>query len=127
MLLADPALAGRNVGGVWLFGSFARGEARDDSDVDLAVLCEPPLAAERLALMDRLGRAAGRDVDVIDLSRAAPSLAWEVVTTGRLLVERDALAVEDFVRAARWAAEDDAHRSRIIVEAQTGRPVGAPR
>ncbi len=124
-LLADPLVEPRRVAGVWLFGSFARGEARAESDVDLAILCEAPLDLDRLVLMDRLARAAGRDVDLIDLARAPPALAWEVVTTGRLLAEPDEEAVEDFVRRARWAAEDDEQRSRMILAAQVAHGGGA--
>ncbi len=124
-LLSDSCLAGRAVSAVWLFGSFARGEERDDSDVDLAILCEPALGLDRMVLMDRLGLAAGRDVDVIDLKTAPGSLAWEIVTTGRIVAELDEVTVEDFVRRARWAAEDDEQRARNILEAQLGRRPGA--
>jgi len=51
---------------------------------------------------------------------SAPAvLRWEVITTGRLLVERDEIAVDDFVRRARWEAEDDEQRNRMILLAQT--------
>jgi predicted nucleotidyltransferase len=40
---APDLLAGRRLLAIWLFGSHARGEARPDSDIDLRVLCDPPL------------------------------------------------------------------------------------
>lgn len=117
-LLDAPAMAGRSVSGTWVFGSVARGEEREDSDIDVAVLCEPALELERAAVMDQVGRAVGRDVDVIDLRTAPPALAWEILTTGRLVVERDEDEVARFVRHARYAAEDDEQRSRMVLLAQ---------
>jgi predicted nucleotidyltransferase len=120
-------MVGRRVLGVWLFGSHAEGAARADSDVDLGVLCDPPLGLHRTKAMDALGRELGRDVDVIDLATASPSLAWEVVTTGRLIHEADELAVECFVRMARFAAEDWEQRNRMILLAQVGQVGGSSR
>lgn len=56
---------------VYVFGSFARGRARPDSDIDVAVSGIAPsrfFAAAGAAL----GAAAGRMVDVIDLDVATP-------------------------------------------------------
>lgn len=116
----------RKVAGVWLFGSVLRGEDHRESDIDLAVLCQPPLAIDRTVAMDQVGRAVERDVDVIDLATAPPALAWEILTTGRLVFEPDELEVERFVRAARFAAEDDEQRSRMVVAAQVGAGVTRP-
>ena len=71
--------------------------------------------------MDELGSALARDVDIIDLAEASATLAWEVVTSGRLIHEGDDLAVEHFLRRARYEAEDAEQRNRMIVLAQTGR------
>lgn len=120
-LVDAPAMAGRRIQGLWIFGSVARGQERSDSDVDLAVLCEPQLGLERAVVMDQVARSLGRNADVIDLRSAAPSLAWEVLTTGRLVDERDAVAVERFVREARYAAEDDEQRSRMVLLAHVDR------
>jgi predicted nucleotidyltransferase len=119
-LLEARGLAGRAVSGVWIFGSVVRGEERPDSDVDLAVLCEPALGLDRAAVMDQVGRTIGRDVDVIDLASAPPALAWEILTTGQLVIERDEAHVELFVREARYAAEDDEQRARMVLLAQVG-------
>jgi predicted nucleotidyltransferase len=120
-------MAGRKVLGVWLFGSHAQERARADSDVDLAILCEPPLGLNRTRAMDAVGRELGADVDVIDLATTSPALAWEVLTTGRLVHETDERAVEHFVRQARFAAEDWEQRNRMILLAQVGQVGGAMR
>jgi predicted nucleotidyltransferase len=120
LLRESKTLSGRAVQGVWVFGSAARGTAHAESDLDLAVLCEPPLGIERAALMDDLGLELGRDVDVIDLRTANPTLAWEIVTTGRILEELDEFAVEHFVRHARYNAEDHEQQNRMVVLASTG-------
>ena len=107
------------------------GTAKASSDVDLAVLCSPPLGTARFAIVDRLSGEVGCDVDVIDLSTAPPSLTWEIVTTGRLLVEHDERATEDFVRRAlpgrrrRVAQPNDpprADRARPRLDAMSVRP-----
>lgn len=71
-----------------LFGSWASEQARPGSDVDVAILPleDWPLAAE-LDLQGKLARAVGASVDLVRLDRAAPLLAWEVVSKGLLIVD----------------------------------------
>jgi len=70
-----------------LFGSVAKGRRTSEPDVDLAVQCDGPadLEALYLAVAPRLGTDR---VDLVDLRRAGPLLAFEVARTGRLLFER---------------------------------------
>lgn len=72
-----------------LFGSMARGEAGAGSDVDLGVLLDPDTAALRFEVEAELGRAAGREVDLVFLSQAPPLLRFEISRDGRLLFERE--------------------------------------
>jgi predicted nucleotidyltransferase len=102
----------------WAFGSRAAGKGKPGSDVDLALLCEPPLGLERTKVMDIVGRALHVDIDLIDMATAPPGLRWEVITSGKLVVENDEPAVEEFVRRARWDAEDEEQRNRMILLAQ---------
>jgi len=101
---ALAAHAGDDVACAYLFGSTARGEARDDSDVDLAVLYEP---APPRTLMGGSELAAGlekelrRTVDLVILNRAPPDLVHRILRDGELLLERDASARVRFEVRAR--------------------------
>ncbi|MDZ7706813.1 MAG: nucleotidyltransferase domain-containing protein [Trueperaceae bacterium] len=69
-----------------LFGSRARGDARHDSDVDVAVLACEPIAEERLrAVRGDLEIAVGRDVHLIDLRRVSTVLRSQVVADADVL------------------------------------------
>lgn len=50
---------------VVLFGSFARGEADDSSDIDLVVETPHPLGFARGAIYNELERELGRPVDIV--------------------------------------------------------------
>jgi predicted nucleotidyltransferase len=74
---------------LWLFGSEARGTARPGSDVDLAVLFHRrPTSPELLSAASELTDLLDRPVEVVDLDRASPILAMQVLRYGRLLVDR---------------------------------------
>jgi predicted nucleotidyltransferase len=75
---------------LWLFGSRAAGRARAGSDVDLAGLFRrSPSPLELLEAQAELGGRFGIELDLIDLDRASPILAMQVLRHGRLLVDRD--------------------------------------
>ncbi|MHC4427272.1 MAG: type VII toxin-antitoxin system MntA family adenylyltransferase antitoxin [Planctomycetota bacterium] len=77
----------------YLFGSTARGDTSDLSDVDVGVLlAEVPanLLRFRARLIDELSRALeGEQVEVVLLDEAPPALAARVVREGQLLLCRD--------------------------------------
>lgn len=91
----------REVQGVWLFGSFARGQATASSDLDLAVL--GPGTFDPVTLFDlglELGVLARRDVDLVDLRRAPVVLKKEILTGGTLVATDSAPACERFAAEA---------------------------
>jgi predicted nucleotidyltransferase len=69
---------------VLLFGSLGRGQARPDSDVDIAVQADHPLSAqERMALIDTVSQTLQRPVDLVDLRTAGEPTKGQVVRHGR--------------------------------------------
>lgn len=66
-----------------LFGSLARGTARPDSDLDLAVGADRPLHADEIiALISDLATATGRPVDLIDLADVGEPLLGQILAHG---------------------------------------------
>ena len=91
-----------------LFGSMARGTAKADSDIDVAVQANRELSAdERIALVEALALAFNRPVDLIDLRTAGQPLLDQIVRTGipvvgtqtlwGELIYRNIMDNEDFV------------------------------
>lgn len=94
----------------YLFGSVAGGRERADSDLDMAVLLGPGTSPDRYFDVTVelntaiIGLTHTDEVDVVILNRAPPALAFEVVSTGRLLhggheerVEYEVQAVKRFI------------------------------
>jgi len=89
-----------------LFGSFAENRATEESDVDVAFLCDAKkiptgliLMAWKEALSDKLKRA----VDIVCLNTASPILGVQVMQNGKDIFVKDALAY-------------DLYRARLLLE-----------
>ena len=81
-----------------LFGSAASGRLRRDSDVDLAVRYPSPLdATSWLRLTGELSEILRRPVDLLDLHRAGPIVAMQVLRTGVPLLVNHRQAFEQFL------------------------------
>lgn len=89
-----------------LFGSRARGQARPDSDADVAVLGE---GLDVLELAADLSDAARIEVDVVDIKDPGYPLLNALLRDGVVLSERERGA------AASW-------RTRALLQAETDRP-----
>ena len=72
---AKPLLDAFGVVHVLLFGSFARDEAREDSDVDLLVEFGRPIGMFEFARLQReLSERIGRNVEVVTRAALKPQL-----------------------------------------------------
>lgn len=78
----------------WLFGSRARGTARPDSDVDVAVLVDAGtfVAEDAWGLEATLSAAVGAEVQVVVVNRVGADLFRRVLRDGVLLLDRDPAA-----------------------------------
>jgi uncharacterized protein len=80
----------------WLFGSEARGEARPDSDVDVALLLRErgKTAADVYRLLGSIAAdleqvAPGRRIDLVLLDQQGPVFQHRVLLEGRLVYDAD--------------------------------------
>lgn len=95
---------------VYLFGSFAKGEIKLLSDIDIAYLLDPqPPEAywdKDLGLQAAVSRALGTDeVDGYLLNQAPLSFQHEVIRTGKVIYCRDPSAKERYETLIRQAYE----------------------
>ena len=116
----------RNVRLAVLFGSSARGNSGEGSDVDLLVSLVQERPLYRAQLAARLSHALARDVDVVLLEQARerePVLLDEILREGRPIVDRDGswstlLADRATVARAAIMARRTRHRRAVKAVAQ---------
>ncbi len=74
-----------------LFGSMAKGDDHEDSDIDVLVALDNPSIGRLVALTERLSRRLGRDVQLVRMADAedSPVLMVNVIEQGRVLIDRE--------------------------------------
>ena len=86
---------------IYLYGSYASGDARPDSDVDIGLLL-PPAQAKQISALTlgdcrfALEEALGKTVDLLNLRRVSTVLQKEVTFKGRLIHNAAPYAVAEF-------------------------------
>lgn len=88
--------------GVFLYGSQAKGLARESSDVDVAVLVTPDVIDDgsldlRLRYTVELEGTLKNRVDLVLLNQAPPLLRHQIFRSGVLVFERDRGRVRRFI------------------------------
>ncbi len=95
------------LGALWLFGSFARGEATPVSNVDLRYLPTVPSEDLDRRLYRVVTETLGTDeVTLVDVRTLPVTVAWQVAAEGRPLVVRDVEAVSVWLEHLFRAAAD---------------------
>lgn len=75
---------------IYLFGSFAKGEGREDSDVDLAIYTKKELSPYNLYIIgNELTFKINRDVEIIDLKNIDTVFAAQIVGNREELYSED--------------------------------------
>jgi len=85
-----------------VFGSYAKGKAGEASDIDVALLIEPPNAGfspieHSLRYCVELEGMLHKRVDVVLLNAAPPILRHQILREGVLVFERDKSRVRRFI------------------------------
>lgn len=90
-----------------LFGSLAKGKARPESDVDIAVSKGRPLdKEERKAIIIALAEITGRPIDLIDLEDARGLILKKSLTEGIPLIPSDPATLEKLLKRMVYDEED---------------------
>ena len=104
--LRQTLAAAHGVDFALVFGSVARGAAREDSDLDIAA---SGADLDPLELSAAIAREVGRDVHVVRLEQASIPLLEGIIDDGIVVFERRSGA------AAAW-------RSRVLADLELDRP-----
>ncbi len=84
-----------------LFGSYGKGRARDESDMDIAYLGDKePGGYDNFLLAQELACVAGRDVDLLNLRTASTVMKAQIITGGRVIYCSDEMRKADFFMKA---------------------------
>lgn len=98
-----------------VFGSVAKGTARYDSDLDLAVALPQPITIqEKMAMITALAEVLGRPVDLIDLQVVGEPLLGQILTTGKRLLGEDRYFAELLSKHLVNQADFLPYRNRIL-------------
>ena len=108
-----------------VFGSVARGDDSEGSDVDLLVALREPGLRQRVALAERLRGRTGLTLEVVALEDALrrPSLMVGILRDGRVLVDRDRCWPELRARMGRF--ESQARRDRQLLAKRSRQAIAA--
>jgi uncharacterized protein len=100
----------------FVFGSFASGDMRAMSDLDIALLFDGKIDLSRVGSMrEELADLLGIDVDIVVLNTAAPVIKMQVLKKSRLLHVRERRAYNEFF-VTTVKEYDDLKRNRKEIE-----------
>jgi len=79
---------------IYLFGSAVRGELREESDIDIAIVGSYDFM-EILSLKSDLESLLKKDVDLVSFNELDTSFQGEIVSTGMAIYSKDDLFLEE--------------------------------
>lgn len=103
---------------IYLFGSFAKGEGREDSDIDLAIYTDKTVDDYKLFLLaNNLSFEVKRDVQIVDLRDISTVFSAQIVGTKEVLYSEDELLMANYdIRIFKDYAKLNEER-KIVLEA----------
>ncbi len=75
---------------VLIFGSYAKGNVRDESDLDIAYYADKKLSPyERFIYAQKLADTLGMEIDLVDIREVDTVFAAQIFSTGEVIYCRD--------------------------------------
>jgi len=101
---------------VVLFGSFAKGEVRGTSDIDLAYVSEEQKSPYDVFLIEqKIASELNKDVDLIDLKVASTVMQVQILHYGKLIYCKDKYSYDTFaIRSYKAYAKLNEERAVIL-------------
>ena len=100
-----------------VFGSVAKGQQHEASDLDIAVGAGQPLTApEKMGIISALADSTGRPVDLIDLKVVTEPLLGQIVRHGRRLLGDDKAYGQLISRHLFEQADFMPYHNRVLAE-----------
>lgn len=99
-----------------LFGSYAKGIERADSDLDLAYYADKALPAyEKFLLAQKLADSLGIEVDLVDIRQVNTVFAAQIFFTGKVIFCNDeSLYIKERMKALSMYAHLNEERAEIF-------------
>ena len=101
---------------IYLFGSFARGEGREDSDIDIAIYTDKKVSPYDIFIIgNELSFEVKRDVQIVDLKDISTVFAAQIVGTREELHCEDEILKENYnLRAFKDYAKLNEERKVVL-------------
>jgi predicted nucleotidyltransferase len=83
-----------------IFGSYAKGQANNNSDIDLAYLSSHDInPADKWGICQSLARELNIDVDLVDLKHANDVLSFQIISQGIIIYQKnnDSIEIEKYL------------------------------
>lgn len=99
-----------------LFGSFAKGNARDESDIDLAYFSKQQVSSyERFIIAGELAELTGREVDLVDIKQIDTVFTMQIFSQGiPIYIDNENEFIRQKMRAYSMYATLNEQRAPII-------------
>ena len=83
----------------WIYGSYASGRQTAQSDIDIAVAGKTPLTPDRrIHLSEQLSQVTHKEIDLVDLQAAHGIIFSQVLTLGKLVVNRNSALYAQLIK-----------------------------
>lgn len=93
-ILKEYGQGKKEITALYLFGSYAEGKQRPNSDIDIAILTEPYMNKQesfisRLNFKNDIAKLLKKDIDLVIFQETGEFLSYQIIKNGKLVFERD--------------------------------------